>query len=292
MWKKEPTQEEIQKRIEYLQSRIEWALDKNLPELRKELAELTSEIINLYKEVSEVPSNETINNRELEILLEPIEQHPEHSIWMYLLLFELARIGYLKRDALLVIGLYKLMIDHAIQLESRFDTFFTWTIRNIYADDPFGLRVPLTGERIDNIISYRIKNTHYSTRIWNNTRVLNEKLYNVLQLGLHTDLPVEQMANIISQHTGASYSASVRLVKTELNAVYNNTLLAYYKDAGFTKVQQISTLDMRTSDLCRHRHLAIIDISNAKIGEDIPPLHPYCRSIIVPIITEPTGVKR
>ena len=282
------TEEELKKRIEYLQSRIEWALDDNLPELRKEYEDLTSEVLDLYKQVSEIKETETINNRELDELIQDIKTEPiyqDNKIWLYLLLAELAKSGYLKRDIMLKIGLYKLMVNQAVYLLDEFDMFFTWSIRNIYADDPFGLRLRISGEEIDSILRYRIQNTHYSTRIWNNTRALNDKLFDMLQLGLHTDMSVEVMTNEISKATGASFSASNRLIRTELNAVYNNTLLTYYKNAGIKQVQQISTLDMRTSDICRIRHLAIIDISNAVIGEDIPPLHPYCRSIIIPILT-------
>ena len=114
---------------------------------------------------------------------------------------------------------------------------------------------------------------------------LSDKLSNIFTTGLREGYSYTQMANLLSDMTGVGLSSSVRLIKTELTGITSKTLLSYYTDTGITQVQQISTLDNRTSEICIERDQAIINIADAVIGENIPPLHPYCRSIIVPILT-------
>lgn len=43
----------------------------------------------------------------------------------------------------------------------------------------------------------------------------------------------------------------------------------------------VATLDSRTSEKCRDHDGKICSIDDADIGENVPPLHPHCRSIIV-----------
>ncbi len=73
-----------------------------------------------------------------------------------------------------------------------------------------------------------------------------------------------------------------RLVRTEVNYFSNQGTLEGLKAAGFTKYRFIATLDLRTSVICRKLDLKVFNIDDAEIGVNLPPLHPFCRSVIVP----------
>ncbi len=73
-----------------------------------------------------------------------------------------------------------------------------------------------------------------------------------------------------------------RLVRTEVNYFSNQGTLEGLKAAGFTKYRFIATLDLRTSEICRKLDLKVFNIDDAEIGVNLPPLHPFCRSVIVP----------
>ncbi|MBJ9958393.1 minor capsid protein [Acinetobacter courvalinii] len=72
-----------------------------------------------------------------------------------------------------------------------------------------------------------------------------------------------------------------RTVRTVRSHVANQAYLDSFRQLGFEYVKLVATLDGRTSKLC-----AFLDGKVWKIGDPeirIPPLHPNCRSILVPV---------
>ncbi|MEO4112179.1 minor capsid protein [Acinetobacter pittii] len=72
-----------------------------------------------------------------------------------------------------------------------------------------------------------------------------------------------------------------RTVRTLRSHVANQTYLDSFKQLGFEYVKLVATLDGRTSKLC-----ASLDGTVWKIDDPakrVPPLHPNCRSILVPV---------
>lgn len=72
-----------------------------------------------------------------------------------------------------------------------------------------------------------------------------------------------------------------RTVRTVRSHVANQAYLHSFKQLGFEYVKLVATLDGRTTKLC-----AFLDGKVWKIGDPeirIPPLHPNCRSILVPV---------
>ena len=79
----------------------------------------------------------------------------------------------------------------------------------------------------------------------------------------------------------SSKSDIERTVRTVRSHVANQAYLDSYRQLGFEYVKLVATLDGRTSKLC-----AFLDGKVWKIGDPeirIPPLHPNCRSILVPV---------
>lgn len=73
------------------------------------------------------------------------------------------------------------------------------------------------------------------------------------------------------------------VVRTSVNAVTNQVKDAVYSENSdvIQQVQWRSTLDGRTSDICRARDGMVWDVDE---DHPVPPAHPNCRSVIVPVV--------
>ena len=72
-----------------------------------------------------------------------------------------------------------------------------------------------------------------------------------------------------------------RTVRTIRSHVANQAYLVSYKKIGFEYVRFVSVLDGRTSKLCASLDGTIWEINDP--SKRVPPLHPHCRSILVPV---------
>lgn len=90
--------------------------------------------------------------------------------------------------------------------------------------------------------------------------------------------------------SGQRYCAS-RLIRTEVNHFSNQGFLEGYKAAGIIRYRFMATLDLRTSAVCRQLDGKTFLVEEAKAGENLPPMHPFCRSITVPVTNNRTGTR-
>lgn len=72
-----------------------------------------------------------------------------------------------------------------------------------------------------------------------------------------------------------------RTVRTIRSHVANQAYLDSYKKIGFEYVRFVSVLDGRTSKLCASLDGTIWEMNDP--SKRVPPLHPHCRSILVPV---------
>ena len=69
------------------------------------------------------------------------------------------------------------------------------------------------------------------------------------------------------------------MIRTEANFFYNKTKLESWKQRNVKQYQLVAVLDNRTSKICRSIDGKIFDVSEATIGVNYPPLHPFCRTV-------------
>lgn len=72
-----------------------------------------------------------------------------------------------------------------------------------------------------------------------------------------------------------------RTVRTVRSHVANQAYLDSYNKIGFKYVRFVSVLDGRTSKLCASLDGTVWEINDP--AKRVPPLHPHCRSILVPV---------
>lgn len=123
----------------------------------------------------------------------------------------------------------------------------------------------------------------FSDNIWKNKERLISSLEDVLMRGLAQGTSFSKMAQEIAKRCDVSYNNALRLVRTEAAYLQNQTMLDRYKSIDSVKeLTFIATLDERTSEICQTMDGEIIPIDEAKVGLNVPPLHPHCRSVMAP----------
>jgi len=123
---------------------------------------------------------------------------------------------------------------------------------------------------------------NYSKSIWNN----KAKLTN----WLNTDLPrhfaagnsVQQMSNDLVNKVETNYKNAVRLVRTEVNYITNQSTMDAYEEQNVDRYQILATLDSRTSEICRDLDGKIVDVKDRQVAVNMPPFHVNCRTTTIP----------
>lgn len=140
---------------------------------------------------------------------------------------------------------------------------------------------PMPINKVEEIIKNNWSGKHYSERVWGNTEVLASKLEETIKSGLMSGKSSRKMAKELEELGNYGKMASERLVRTETTYIANEAELESYKECDIDKYVFVATLDLRTSSMCREMDGKIIEVSKGTAGENLPPLHPWCRSTTI-----------
>lgn len=163
------------------------------------------------------------------------------------------------------------------------------TINNAYYktiyDTGVGLKINPAFSRLDNRAVNQVLNTkflggNYSERIWKNTDKLADTLKEVIGSAIARGESYSKTAREIRERFGVTQYEATRLVQTETCYFQNQAEIEALKTMGIEKYKFIATLDSRTSDICREHDKKVYNVEDAKAGENLPPLHPNCRSTV------------
>ena len=123
---------------------------------------------------------------------------------------------------------------------------------------------------------------NFSELIWKDREKLVKALDDTVMKGLAVGDNYDKMSDKLAKRMDTSKSNAKRLIMTESARMENEGLLSYYQRIGAKQLIFVATLDMKTSEICRAMDGQIIPVEEARIGLNVPPLHPYCRSVISP----------
>ena len=125
-------------------------------------------------------------------------------------------------------------------------------------------------------------NRTFSDRIWfNKSRLIHEVDQELSLIALAGKAPDRAIANISSRF-GVSKRQAGRLVMTE-NAYFSERAhQACFSDLGVKEYEIVSTLDSKTSEICRSLDGKHFPMSEFKPGITAPPFHPWCRTTSMP----------
>lgn len=125
---------------------------------------------------------------------------------------------------------------------------------------------------------------HFSKRVWDNKNKLVSALDRVVIDGIALGVSRQKITKkIVKQFEVAHYCAE-RIVRTESNFIYNRAHLDNYKQAGILKYEFLAEVDSRTSAQCKKQDRQVYYLAEAQVGLNYPPLHPNCRSTVIPVI--------
>ncbi|MBQ8232421.1 MAG: minor capsid protein [Lachnospiraceae bacterium] len=144
----------------------------------------------------------------------------------------------------------------------------------------------ISSKQIDKYLSINWSGQHYSSRIWKNTRNLAKVLREELLVSLLTGRTERETSEMISNKFSSGALKARRLVRTESCFVSTELTVAGFKECGVEKYRFLATLDLKTSKICRSLDGKVFLMSERKQGINCPPLHPWCRSCILSIISE------
>lgn len=137
---------------------------------------------------------------------------------------------------------------------------------------------------IDNMLAtpWAPDGSNFSSRIWKDrTKLISELQTTLLQAFIRGD-PSEVCIKQLSARMGVSKSDAERLVMTESAYFAGQSRMRAYRELGVEQYKYTSTLDKRTSSICRQMDGKVFAISEAHPGVNYPPLHARCRSTTIP----------
>ena len=136
-------------------------------------------------------------------------------------------------------------------------------------------------EMIDRAINSIIDGKNFSSRVWDNTNDLANRIYNDVLECVRTGKRPNAIAKKIKDDFGSSAYQAKRLVQTELARVVSDAQIDIYKSSGVVKkVMWTATLESNTCDYCADLDGKYFNMDDApKI-----PAHPNCRCCYVPVV--------
>lgn len=128
---------------------------------------------------------------------------------------------------------------------------------------------------------------NFSERVWgkDRTQLIYQLETRFTQGIIRGDAP-QRIINDMKKALQSSQKATERLVRTESAFVTSASRLESFAKMGVKQYQFLATLDLDTSELCRNMDGKVFDLKDARIGVNVHPLHPNCRSTEVPYIKD------
>ena len=125
---------------------------------------------------------------------------------------------------------------------------------------------------------------HFSRRVWDNKSKLVSALDRVIIDGIALGVSRQKMNKMILKQFDVAHYWVDRIVRTESNFIYNRAHFDNYKQAGILKYEFLAEVDSRTSTKCKDHNRKVYYLAEAQVGLNYPPLHPNCRSTVIPVI--------
>jgi SPP1 gp7 family putative phage head morphogenesis protein len=140
--------------------------------------------------------------------------------------------------------------------------------------------------QVESAIKVNWKGRNFSSSIWKDKDLLTKSLNKNITDSIISGKSNDQVVRAMRDSLDSGYSNTSRLVRTETNKIVNEGQMASYKQAGITHYKFLAEEDSRTSSICSELDGDIISFKDAELGVNFPPMHPNCRSTIIPIIED------
>ena len=184
------------------------------------------------------------------------------------------------------VELTKVTHEYQMTLEDTLIGLFTEQYKEV--SELLGIMAPVINrEAIKTIIEYPYAGKMFSDRIWDNKDALVKHIKQNLTAGIIRGDSIQKMSRQMKKDLNVLYYQAERLVRTETNYAMNQGHLKGYADSGVVeKYEFLAAIDSRTSKLCKNQNGKVYKLSDATVGVNYPPLHPNCRSTVIPVLED------
>lgn len=133
----------------------------------------------------------------------------------------------------------------------------------------------------------------FSERIWANREALAQTLQNEIANGLIRGEDYKTMSRILQQKfENTSQKQAERLVFTEDTCLSNEAKIRpFERNAAYTHYEYLCVEDHRTCETCRALSGQTFEISKRNAGLNFPPMHPWCRCTVMPVVEDLEMIK-
>jgi SPP1 gp7 family putative phage head morphogenesis protein len=151
-----------------------------------------------------------------------------------------------------------------------------------------GTGIGVSFARIDDdglktVLGAKLDGRNWSQRIWDDRTKLRQELQTKLSQSFIRGDSVDRTVKDVTERMNVSRSNAERLVQTESAFFTGQATMAGYKESGVVqKYEVLSTLDSRTTPICRDMDGKVFPLSEMQVGVNYPPFHVRCRTTTVP----------
>lgn len=156
---------------------------------------------------------------------------------------------------------------------------------NKYMDEHINF-IEINEDVIEDTLEYPWSGNNFQSIMRNNRTKLKNTLKKEIIRMIIQGYTLKETFRFISNQFNTSYKSLLRIIHTEHARIMSEASKFAYITLGVEKYQIVAILDEKTSDICRHMDGKVFNFKDGVIGKNIPPLHPYCRSAIIPIIDD------
>lgn len=171
-------------------------------------------------------------------------------------------------------------------LEDKYKEVYDNTSKELGLDTTFHT---INNENVKEAVKTNWSGLSFSERIWGVGRardILASAIKEELTKGLIRGDSLQDISNILVDKMNNSFKNAMRLIRTESCYILTKATLDSFKESDLVIEYEFSAfIDKKTSPQCRKMDGKIIKIENAVVGKNLPPLHPNCRSCILPVLS-------
>ena len=174
------------------------------------------------------------------------------------------------------IELCKVTHEFQMTLEDTMIGLFTEQYKE--ASEMLGIMNPtIPTEAIKKIIEYPYHGKMFADSVWDNKKnLLINHINKNLTIGIIRGDSVQKMSKQLMKDLGVLYWQAERLIRTETNYAMNQAHLQGYKDSEVVEEYEIlAYIDKRTSKICKRMDGKTFKLSEAQVGVNYPPFHPF-----------------
>lgn len=143
----------------------------------------------------------------------------------------------------------------------------------------------ISTHQLEAAVTAKWSGKNYSERLWGDHRVsLARYLDRIVTTGFLEGQPSAQMTAQLQKAMNTSAYRARTLIRTESAQIASRASLLSYRENGTPQFQFLATLDLKTSEVCRAMDGKVFETADGKVGVNMPPLHPHCRSTTVPYV--------